>query len=373
MLGIEICKEDMEVELNRLDFPYIINGDEFTVIIPKRRLDIDPNINDIAEEIGRLYGYHNLISTLPKSTIKKGEYIGDVKYRKIASKRLRTLGLNETKTYTLVSKEMSQMFKYEDKENIILPNPMSNDKSVVRTTLLPSLLKVYEYNKTRKINDIMLYEISKTYDINYNEESKIAILMKGNYISNKWQNNSIKVDFYLIKGIVENILDYMGFKNRYEFIEQTINNIHPGISAKILLDRQEIGIIGRIHPNTHKDEIYVSELSLTKLIKPIKPIKYKESSKYPDIKKDIAFIVDKQISSKDIEQEIKKAGGRLLTNIDVFDIYTGENVGENEKSVAYNLTFQAQDKTLTDDEVMTIFNNIIKNVENKLNAKLRSN
>ena len=373
MLGIEISKEDMEVELNRLDFPYIINGDEFTVTIPKRRLDIDPNINDIAEEIGRLYGYHNLISTLPKSTIKKGEYIGDVKYRKIASKRLRTLGLNETKTYTLVSKEMSQMFKYEDKENIILPNPMSNDKSVVRTTLLPSLLKVYEYNKTRKINDIMLYEISKTYDINYNEESKIAILMKGNYISNKWQNNSIKVDFYLIKGIVENILDYMGFKNRYEFVEQTINNIHPGISAKILLDRQEIGIIGRIHPNTHKDEIYVSELSLTKLIKPIKPIKYKESSKYPDIKKDIAFIVDKQISSKDIEQEIKKAGGRLLTNIDVFDIYTGENVGENEKSIAYNLTFQAQDKTLTDDEVMTIFNNIIINVENKLNAKLRSN
>lgn len=373
MLGIEISKEDMEVELNRLDFPYIINGDEFTVTIPKRRLDIDPNINDIAEEIGRLYGYHNLISTLPKSTIKKGEYIGDVKYRKIASKRLRTLGLNETKTYTLVSKEMSQMFKYEDKENIILPNPMSNDKSVVRTTLLPSLLKVYEYNKTRKINDIMLYEISKTYDINYNEESKIAILMKGNYISNKWQNNSIKVDFYLIKGIVENILDYMGFKNRYEFVEQTINNIHPGISAKILLDRQEIGIIGRIHPNTHKDEIYISELSLTKLIKPIKPIKYKESSKYPDIKKDIAFIVDKQISSKDIEQEIKKAGGRLLTNIDVFDIYTGENVGENEKSIAYNLTFQSQDKTLTDDEVMTIFNNIIKNVENKLNAKLRSN
>ena len=371
MLGIEISKEDMEVELNRLDFPYIINGDEFTVTIPKRRLDIDPNINDIAEEIGRLYGYHNLISTLPKSTIKKGEYIGDVKYRKIASKRLRTLGLNETKTYTLVSKEMSQMFKYEDKENIILPNPMSNDKSVVRTTLLPSLLKVYEYNKTRKINDIMLYEISKTYDINYNEESKIAILMKGNYISNKWQNNSIKVDFYLIKGIVENILDYMGFKNRYEFVEQTINNIHPGISAKILLDRQEIGIIGRIHPNTHKDEIYVSELSLTKLIKPIKPIKYKESSKYPDIKKDIAFIVDKQISSKDIEQEIKKTGGRLLTNIDVFDIYTGENVGENEKSIAYNLTFQAQDKTLTDDEVMTIFNNIIKKCEKELGAELR--
>lgn len=373
MLGIEISKSDMEVELNRLDFKYEINGDEFIVTIPKRRLDIDPNINDIAEEIGRLYGYHNLVSTLPKTNIKKGEYIGDVKYRKTASKRLRSLGLNETKTYTLVSKEMSEMFKYEEKENVILPNPMSGDKSVVRTTLIPSLLKVYDYNKARKINDIMLYEISKTYDVNYQEESKIAILMKGNYITNKWQNNTVKTDFYLIKGIVENILDYMGFKNRYQFIVKETSNMHPGISARILLDKEEIGIIGRVHPNTHKDEIYVSEISLTKLMKTIKPIKFKESSKYPEIKKDLAFIINKDITSIEIENEIKRSGGRLLTNIEVFDLYTGENVSDNEKSIAYNLTFQSQDKTLTDDEVMNVFNNIIKSVETKLNVKLRNN
>lgn len=373
MLGIEISKSDMEVELNRLDFKYEINGDEFIVTIPKRRLDIDPNINDIAEEIGRLYGYHNLVSTLPKTNIKKGEYIGDVKYRKTMSKRLRSLGLNETKTYTLVSKEMSEMFKYEEKENVILPNPMSGDKSVVRTTLIPSLLKVYDYNKTRKINDIMLYEISKTYDVNYQEESKIAILMKGNYIINKWQNNVVKTDFYLIKGIVENILDYMGFKNRYQFMVNEIPNMHPGISARILLDKEEIGIIGRIHPNTHKDEIYVSEISLTKLMKNIKPLKFKESSKYPEIKKDLAFIVDKNITSIEIENEIKKSGGRFLTKIEVFDLYTGENVKPNEKSIAYNLTFQSEEKTLTDEEVMNVFNNIIKNVETKLNAKLRNN
>ena len=373
MLGIEISKSDMEVELNRLDFKYEMNGDEFIVTIPKRRLDIDPNINDIAEEIGRLYGYHNLVSTLPKTNIKKGEYIGDVKYRKTASKRLRSLGLNETKTYTLVSKEMSEMFKYEEKENVILPNPMSSDKSVVRTTLIPSLLKVYDYNKARKINDIMLYEISKTYDVNYQEESKIAILMKGNYITNKWQNNTVKTDFYLIKGIVENILDYMGFKNRYQFIVKETSNMHPGISARILLDKEEIGIIGRVHPNTHKDEIYVSEISLTKLMKTIKPIKFKESSKYPEIKKDLAFIINKDITSIEIENEIKRSGGRLLTNIEVFDLYTGENVSDNEKSIAYNLTFQSQDKTLTDDEVMNVFNNIIKSVETKLNVKLRNN
>ena len=372
MLGITISESDMEKELDRLDFKYEKNSDEFIVTIPKRRLDIDPNINDIAEEIGRLYGYNNLVSTLPKTNVRKGGYVGDVKYRKEFSKRLRTLGLNETKTYTLTSPDMANTFKYEEKENVVLPNPMSIDKSVVRTTLIPSLINVYTYNKTRKVEDIMLYEISKTYDKKYNEDIKISILMKGNYIINKWQGNKIKTDFYVIKGLIENLLDYAGFKNRYEFQVDSIPNMHPGMSARILLDREPIGIIGRVHPSTLKDEVYVAELSLTKLIKPIKPIKYKESSKYPEIKKDMAFIVSKETTSKEIETEIKRAGGRLLTNIDVFDVYTGENVKDDEKSIAYNLTFSSNEKTLTDEEVMQVFNNIINKVETKLNVKLRS-
>ena len=372
MLGITISVSDMEKELDRLDFKYEKNNSEFTVTIPRRRLDIDPNVNDIAEEIGRLYGYNNLVSTLPKTNVRKGGYVGDVKYRKEFSKRLRTLGLNETKTYTLTSPDMVSTFRYEERENAVLPNPMSIDKSVVRTTLIPSLINVYNYNKTRKVEDIMLYEISKTYDKAYNEDIKISILMKGNYIINKWQGNKIKTDFYVIKGLIENLLDYAGFKNRYDFQADNIPNMHPGMSARILLDREPIGIIGRVHPSTLKDEVYVAELSLTKLIKPIKPIKYKESSKYPEIKKDMAFIVSKDMSTKEIETEIKRAGGRLLTNIEVFDVYTGENVKDNEKSIAYNLTFSSTEKTLTDEEVMEIFNNIINKVESKLNVKLRS-
>ena len=372
MLGITISETDMEKELDRLDFKYEKNNSEFTVTIPRRRLDIDPNVNDIAEEIGRLYGYNNLVSTLPKTSIRKGGYVGDVKYRKLFSKRLRTLGLNETKTYTLTSPEMASTFRYEEKENAVLPNPMSIDKSVVRTTLIPSLINVYNYNKTRKVEDIMLYEISKTYDKAYNEDIKISILMKGNYIVNKWQGSKIKTDFYVIKGLIENLLDYAGFKNRYDLEVDNIPNMHPGMSARIILDREPVGIIGRVHPSTLKDEVYVAEISLTKLIKTIKPIKYKESSKYPEIKKDMAFIVDKNTPSKDIETEIKRAGGRLLTNIEVFDVYTGENVKDNEKSIAYSLTFSSNEKTLTDDEVMEVFNNIINKVETKLNAKLRS-
>ena len=371
MLGITISSDDMAHELDRLDFKYERLDSKFVVTIPNRRIDVDPNINDIAEEIGKLYGYHNLKSTLPVIEEKKGEYIGDVKYRKQISKRLRTLGLNECKTYTLTSPDMAKLFKYENKEQVVLPNPMSIDKSIVRTSIIPSLLNTYEYNKARKVQDILLYEISKTYDKNYIEDVKISILMKGNYITNSWIKKQ-KVDFYLVKGILENLLDYLGFKNRYSYETDILPEMHPGISASILLDREKIGIIGRIHPNIEKDEVYVIELSMTKLFeKNIKPIKYKEANKYPEISKDLAFIVDKNITSNEIMAQIKKSGGRLLQNIEVFDVYVGENVLENEKSIAFNLKFSDSTRTLTDNEVMEVFNKIINDVENKLNAKLR--
>ena len=372
ILGITISHEDMEVELKRLDFDYEVKGDKFIVTIPKRRLDIDPNVNDIAEEIGRLYGYHNLVSTLPKTTIRKGEYVGNVKYRKIISKRLRSLGLNEVKTYTLVSHEMADLFKYDHKENIVLPNPMSSDKEYIRTTLIPSLLNVYSFNKTHKVNDIMIYEIAKTYDINYQETSKICVLMNGNYINNSWHNIKISVDFYLIKGILENILDYLGLKNRYTLIAEEIPNMHPGMSARILLDRKEIGIIGRIHPVLAKDDIYLFEIDMDALITNIKPLKYKEVSKYPSINKDLAFVVKKDVSANEISDIIKKSGGRLLTNIEVFDVYTGEKLENDEKSIAYSLTFNDPTKTLTEEEVNILFDKIIKDVESKLDAKLRN-
>ena len=371
MLGINISNENMEKEFDRLGFNYSLKNDTFTVTIPNRRLDIEPNVNDIAEEIGRLYGYHNLVGTLPKLETKKGEYKGDLKLRKDVSKYLRSLNLNEVKTYTLVSPEMANLFNYENKENAILPNPLSTDKSIIRTTLIPSLINIYEYNKARKVNDILIYEISKTYDKNYNEDVKLSILMKGNYITNDWMNNKIKVDFYLIKGIIENILNYIGFKNRYTFEKDLINHLHSGISASILVDRQKVGIIGRVHPSVIKDEVYVCELSLTKLNKEVKPLKYKESSKYPEIIKDVAFIVPKSLTSGEIVETIKKAGGRLLSSIDVFDVYTGENVKENEKSIAYTLTFKDDTRTLNDEEVNTVFRNIIDKVIEKFNVELR--
>ena len=195
--------------------------------------------------------------------------------------------------------------------------------------------------------------------------------MSGNYITNEWEGTTIKSNFYVLKGILENLFDNLGFKNRYEFVATSIDNLHPGATAQILMDRKPIGIIGKIHPSVKKDEIYVAEISMTELYeRKVKPLKFKEASKYPEIKKDLAFIVDNSTTNKELVDVIKHAGGRLLDSIDIFDIY--RDIEEGKKSMAYNLTFKDATRTLSDEEVMEVFNNIIKEVENKLNAKLRN-
>ena len=371
MLGLELTDEDVKTELSRLDFEYTYENGLFHTIIPRRRLDVEANINDIAEEIGRFYGYENLVSKVPKVPIRMGRYSEDVHLRKMVSSRLRASGLNEAKTYTLTSPDMAKLFKYDELDNVVLPNPMSVDKSVIRTGIIPSLLNVYEYNKARKVSDILIYEISKTYDASYNETTKAAILMSGNYLTNSSHGILIKVDFFVLKGIVENLLDYLGYKNRYSFEKsETLPDMHPGMSAKVMLDRKEIGIIGRVHPSLKKDEIYVCELNLNALLNKVKPIKYKTASKYPSIEKDLAFIVDNEITNEDMKSAIKKSAGRMLDSVNIFDIY--ENIEEGKKSLAYKLVFKDDTRTLSDDEVMEVFNKVIKEIEAKFNARLRN-
>ena len=371
MLGIELTDEDVKTELTRLDFGYTYENGIFHVVIPRRRLDVEANINDIAEEIGRFYGYENLVSKVPRVPIRLGRYADDVRLRKMVSTRLRASGLNEAKTYTLTSPEMAKMFKYDNLENVILPNPMSVDKSVVRTSILPSLINVFDYNKARKVNDILIYEIAKTYDINYNETTKAAILMSGNYLANGVLGVNVKVDFFVLKGIVENLLDYLGFKNRYSFVQANdLPDMHPNMSARIMLDRNEIGIIGRVHPSIKKDEIYVCELNLNSLLSRVKPIKYKTASKYPSIEKDFAFIVNNDVTNAEMKEAIKKSAGRILDSVNIFDIY--ENIEEGKKSMAYKLVFKDETRTLSDEEVMVVFNKVIKDIETKFDAKLRN-
>jgi len=371
LLGIDLSIKDIEDQLDKLDFKYELDNETFTATIPRRRLDIEETPNDIAEEIGRLYGYHNLKNTLPSLPTRNGGYRPEIRFRKEISKRCRTLGLDEVRTYSIVSKEEQDMFN-KDKKLILLPNPMSQDKTAIRKTMIPSLLEVYKNNKKRGVKDINIYEISKTFYDDFKESNTLGILMSGNYISSSWSNSKVKVDFYVIKGVIENLLDYIGLKNRYTFVRSTEDNLHPGISADIMLDREKVGFVGKIHPIINKDDVYVLEISIEKLNVKVKDVKFKLASLYPSIKKDVAFVMPKDMDNELVLKEIKHAGSRLLTNIEVFDLYTGENVKENEKSIAYNLTFSDDTKTLTDEEVMEVFNRIISDVETKLNVKLRS-
>ena len=372
LLGMELTKQDALKSLDGLGFEYEVNKDEFHVTIPNRRLDVEAHVSDLAEEIGRLYGYDHIESKLPTGEGRPGRYIGLVADRKLVSKRLRSLGLNEARTYTLISPEEDQLFRYHHQTPIALLRPMSTDKSIIRQTLLPSLVKTVEYNKARGTKDVCLYEIANTYFNEEEEDTLVSIAMMGNYLTPTWQGAKMKVDFYLIKGIVEDIFDYMGLKNRYTFVKEATPDLHPGMSAKILLDREEVGVIGRVHPSVMKDELYVAEFSLKKLAsKKIKPIKFKEISKYPSVTKDMAFVVSKKVPAEELLAQIKKSGGRLLTDIHIFDVYVGENVGQDEKSIAFSLTFQDPNKTLQDDEVMKVFNKIISDVEHKLGAVLR--
>ena len=261
---------------------------------------------------------------------------------------------------------------YKDRNLVLIPNPMSSDRSALRKTMIPSMLDVIKYNKSRGLKDINIYEVSKVFYDDFKEENHIAIALYGNYISSKWQGINIKNDFYVIKGITEKLLDFMGLKNRYSFVISNEENLHPGISADIILDKKKIGFIGRIHPSICKDEIYVGELSLNDLNIKTKPLKFKMASKLPSVHKDLAFVMPKSMTNEEVERVIKHAGGRLLESIEVFDIYTGENVLENEKSLAYSLTFTDSNKTLSDEEVMLVFNKIIEEVTTKLNIKLRN-
>ena len=373
LLGIEMSLEDAKKSLDNLGFPYTLKNEEFTVTIPNRRGDVAIK-EDLVEEVGRLYGYDHIEGKMPSLETKGGKYIGNVEYRKKVSKRLRSLGLNETKTYTLISPEMDSLFAYNKHNPIKVQKPLSQDKSIVRESILPSLLNVANYNFARNINDVNIYEISNVYYDEDKEDTKLAILMSGNYIYNSWNHSSIKSDFYTLKGIVSNLFDYLGLENRYYFNKcEVVNDMHPGATAIIKIDNDEIGYIGRVHPNIIKKDIYVLEISINKLLtKKTRGYKYKEINKYPGITKDVSFVMPKDMDSELVEKEIKRSAGKHLKSINVFDVYTGDNVKDDEKSISYSLNFEDENRTLTSEEVNDAFNKMIDAVSKKLKISIRN-
>lgn len=373
ILGLTIPKQDIINVFQRLGFKVEEQLETLHVFVPRRRIDIAIK-EDLIEEVGRIYGVDNIAGILPVIPLKTGSYPKTT--REIRNKMI-GLGLNETLSYILVNEnEAKQFTNHPEIESLKLLDPLTEERNTLRCSMLPSLYKIYEYNRARNVKDISIFEIGKTFDKKeqiYEEENKIAILITGEYYEE--MGNQREADFYLVKGIVEELLEYLGYANRYRFVkeEQLPSQFHPGQSASICVSGQIIGMMGKVHPKKTKEDVFVAEINLDKLLAiKVEKMKYHEISKYPSIKKDLAIVVDKDITSEAVEKVIQKAAGKLLTESKVFDVYTGKNMEENKKSIAYSLTFVANDKTLTDEEVNPILEKIIEAVKKELKAELRS-
>lgn len=370
VLGTIIPNKEILEVFRKLGFTYSVKGETIKVTVPTRRLDISIK-EDLIEEVSRIYGVDNIQGKLPVVPMRQGSY--DKTQREIRN-RMIALGLHETLSYILINDKEVNEYTLDEFEPLKLLDPITEDRNTLRYSMITSLYKIYEYNKSREQKDISIFEIGKGFYKKgevYGEDTKLCALMTGRYSSGL--NNFKNVDFYVIKGVVEEILDYLGYNGRYSFIRKEMpKEIHPGQSAYINVNGTDVGIIGKIHPSVTKDDVYVFEINLDELLKKkVGKMKYKEISKYPSINKDIALVVDKNAVSQNIEKVIKSAGGSLLTNIEVFDVYTGIGIGVDKKSIAYSLTFSDMKKTLTDEEVNNLMEKIIEATSKKCGAELR--
>lgn len=368
VLGINISKEEVISIFNSLGFSVKDNNEFLTITVPTRRLDINIQ-EDLIEEVGRIHGMDKIEGKLPILDVIRGSY--DKTTREIKHK-LADMGLNETMSYTLIPNDKVHLFTTDEFIPVTLNDPMSEDRNTLRYSLLYSLNEVYKYNRARNNSNISIFEIGKSFfkeREEYREDTKLAVLMSGDF---SLDISNTKVDFYHIKGIMEELLYFLGYEGRYSLVkdDKIPNEFHPGQSALINVNGQIVGVIGKLHPSIASCDVYCLEINLSKLLAiRTGTMKYKDISKYPGVIKDVAFIVDNAITSLELEVFIKKSAGKLLENIQIFDIYP--NIEEGKKSMAYKLTFSDSTRTLSDDEVMSVFNKIIADVTSKLNAKLR--
>ena len=390
LLGSSLTEKEIINIFERLGFKVEKNGAKMIVYVPTRRLDISIK-EDLIEEVGRIYGVDNIQGRLKEMPIKKGSY--DRTTREIRNKMI-NLGLNETLTYSLVNEKEANMFTMKNNDIIKILAPLTEERNALRQSLVTSLLKTYEYNVARDNKDICLFEIAKTFYIDtnsktaktnennsaeneaasgeYKEENKLACLMTGEYYLGL---NTKQVDFYIIKGVCEELLDYLGYGGRYSFVadkEKLPEEMHPGKSAIISVNGENVGLIGRVTPELCKEEVYVMEISLDKLLtKKVGKMKYKELSKFPVVKKDIAVLVNKEVPAQELLKTIKNNGGKLLQESKVFDLYDGKGIPEGKKSIAFSVTLGDANKTLTDEEVNKVIEKVVSGLQSKHGAELR--
>ncbi|WP_449537195.1 phenylalanine--tRNA ligase subunit beta [Ferdinandcohnia sp. Marseille-Q9671] len=381
VLGTDISREQVEEIFTNLKFPFTVDNETFHVTAPTRRGDITIE-EDLIEEVARLYGYDELPKTLPVGESTPGRLTDYQAKRRLVRQYLEGVGLYQSITYSLTSAEKVNQYALEKREPIRLAMPMSEERSVLRLSLLPHVLEVVGHNLARQIDSVATYEVGSVFLEDSNrelpeEKEHLAVALTGSWLSPTWQGEKKATDFFVVKGVLEGLFEKLGLEKRTTFLQARVEGMHPGRTASVLLDNKEIGFIGQIHPNVQKEydltETFVFELSLKDILEAdVEEIRYEAIPRFPSMSRDIALVVDKSVAAGDMKQVIIEAGGKLLRDVTIFDLYEGERMEEGKKSVAYSIKYFDPERTLTEEEVTKAHEKVLTAVAEKFDATLRS-
>ena len=369
-LGITLSTEEIVSILEGLSFTVEVTGENLVVKVPTRRPDISIK-QDLVEEVIRIYGYDNLASTLPKfsKTTK-----GGLTYSQRMVRDLRavyaSLGFNDTINYSLVSEEEATEYTLEDHHKVRLLMPMTETHSTLRQSLVPGLLNTVQYNVARKQKDLKLLEIGRVFfgsgddNIQPKETLYLSAALTGEERATKWLKESSSLDFFAAKGYLEVVFDRLGLDEKVTYKKSKLEGMHPGRFAEVYLGEKRIGFIGEVHPQVADkfglNTTYVFEINLDEVISEskVKP-KYEEVTKYPEITRDIAMLVDVKDEYQNIYNVIESVNSKLITKVELFDLYVGAELLVGKKSLALTITYSDKQKTLTDEEVTAVHDKVL--------------
>ncbi len=379
-LGMKISLEEMLAILERLKFPTEAVNGQLVIHAPTRRQDIRIK-EDVIEEIARMYGYDHIPMTLPITESTPGGLTPYQEKRRTVKRFLEGAGLYESLTYSLTSERAAQTYALETAPMTKLLMPISEERGVLRQSIIPHLLEAATYNVARRNESVALYEISSVFldeeaDGLPKEIAHIAAVLTGKWVDHAWQAETKPVDFFVLKGIVEGMMDSLGLVEGLTFEQAKLDGMHPGRTANIYHDNKRIGFIGQIHPTEQNKrdlkDTYVMEMNLDKILTiDTAELLYTPIPRHPSISRDIALVVSSETSAGKLQEVIQRAGGKLLTAVKLFDLYEGANVEDGKKSLAFSLKYQDPERTLTDDEVVKAHEKVLAALTSEAGALLR--
>ncbi|MFP4662026.1 MAG: phenylalanine--tRNA ligase subunit beta [Halanaerobiales bacterium] len=390
VLGVDLTADEIADMLRKLKFTVenlenndVQSGNDkniLRILVPAFRGDVEREA-DLIEEVARMYGYNNIPVTVPAGEQQGGKSFKQ-QFEDITKDFMISAGLDEVINFSLCSKNDYGILQLANdsvlRNWVEVKNPLSEAYEVMRTSLIPGILDVLSSNAKRQLDKMNVFELGNIYfkqegEKPYYQSTRLAGASMG-YEEDAW--NSSAPDFYYLKGILDAYFERIGLYN-VSFEADRISYLHPGRTAKIMLDNEELGIIGEVLPEIIEEldlieRTAVFQLSIEKILDRVNLIqRYKDLPRYPTAERDLAVLVARDINSASLLDLIIEKGGELLKNADIFDLYQGDQIPENKKSIAFKLLFQAGDRTLRDEEVNKLFNEIIKALENQYNAKIR--